>query len=71
MRVPVLDRPGSLAEVTTVLGELAVNIFDLEIAHSAEGARGVLVLSIDSESSEAARAALGARGYRPAMRRLG
>jgi prephenate dehydrogenase len=71
VRVPVPDRPGVLAEVTTLLGELDVNIFDLEIAHSAEGERGVLVLSIDARDVEAVRASLVARGYRPALRRLG
>jgi prephenate dehydrogenase len=70
VRVPVPDRPGVLAEVTTLLGELDVNIFDLEIAHSAEGERGVLVMVIDARSSDLARGALSARGYRPAVRRL-
>ena len=50
IRVPVPDRPGVLAEVTTLLGEMAVNIYDLEIAHSAEGDRGVLVLVVDAGS---------------------
>jgi prephenate dehydrogenase len=69
-RIPVPDRPGVLAEVTTLLGELGANIRDLEIAHSAEGERGVLVLVIDAEAADAARAALLERGYRPAMSRL-
>jgi prephenate dehydrogenase len=71
VRVPVPDRPGVLAEVTTLLGELDVNIFDLEIAHSAEGERGVLVLVVDARSSEKVRTSLSTRGYRPALRRLG
>jgi prephenate dehydrogenase len=70
VRVPVPDRPGVLAEVTTLLGELNVNIYDLEIAHSAEGDRGVLVLAIDSGNADLARGALLARGYRPAVRPL-
>ena len=70
VRVPVPDRPGVLAEVTTVLGELNVNIYDLEIAHSAEGSRGVLVVTIDPATIDAAVAALTDRGYRPAVRRL-
>jgi prephenate dehydrogenase len=70
VRVPVPDRPGVLAEITTVLGELDVNIYDLEIAHSAEGTRGVLVLTIDLAATEAAVVALTGRGYRPAPRRL-
>jgi prephenate dehydrogenase len=70
IRVPVPDRPGVLAEVTTLLGELNVNIYDLEIAHSAEGERGVLVLAIDDGNADLARGALVARGYRPAARPL-
>lgn len=66
LRVLVPDRPGVLAEVTTVAGELGANIFDLEIAHSAEGPRGVLVLVIDAEASSAVSDALRARGYRVA-----
>jgi len=67
MRVPVPDRPGVIAEVTTLAGELAVNIYDLEIAHSAEGDRGVLVMVVDESTSEAFRGALFARGYRVAV----
>jgi prephenate dehydrogenase len=70
IRVPVLDRPGVLAEVTTVLGERNVNIYDLEIAHSAEGPRGVLVLAVDASETKAAMAALAERGYHPALRPL-
>jgi prephenate dehydrogenase len=71
MRVPVPDRPGVLAEVTTLLGEMGINIYDLEIAHSAEGDKGVLVLVIDSLSAERARLALAARDYRSSTRPLG
>jgi prephenate dehydrogenase len=70
VRVPVPDRPGVIAEVATLLGSLGVNIFDLEIAHSAEGDRGVLVLIVDSGSEAVVREALGARGYRASLRRL-
>jgi prephenate dehydrogenase len=64
LRVVVPDRPGVLAEVTTLAGELGVNIYDLEIAHSAEGPRGVLVLVIDAAAAEAVVTPLRARGYR-------
>ena len=40
------DRPGVIAEVTTLAGALGVNIADLEIAHSLEGRSGVLVLVV-------------------------
>ena len=71
VRVPVADRPGVLAGVTTLLGEMGVNIYDLEIAHSAEGDRGVLVLVIDAAAGEAVRAALHEREYRCSLRPLG
>ena len=64
IRVPVPDRPGVLAEVTTLAGDLAVNIADVEIAHSAEGDRGVLVLVVDADGAARLRAALTGRGYR-------
>jgi prephenate dehydrogenase len=64
LRVPVADRPGAIAEVTTLLGELGINIFDLEIAHSAEGERGVMVLVVDAAEADRARTALASRGYR-------
>jgi prephenate dehydrogenase len=66
VRIPVPDRPGVLAEVTTLAGELDVNIVDLEIAHSAEGDRGVLIVTIDARASDRVCEALTARGYKPA-----
>jgi prephenate dehydrogenase len=71
VRVPVLDRPGVLAEVTTLLGEMGINIYDLEIAHSAEGDRGVLVLVVDAAASDRVRDALHERHFRCSVRRLG
>jgi prephenate dehydrogenase len=70
IRVPVPDRPGVLAEVTTLLGELNVNIEDLEIAHSVEGPKGVLVMVVRQESADGVRAALVERGFRPWSRAL-
>ncbi|MDP1792875.1 MAG: prephenate dehydrogenase/arogenate dehydrogenase family protein [Acidimicrobiales bacterium] len=66
IRIPVPDRPGVLAEVTTLAGELDVNIVDLEIAHSVEGDRGVLIVTVDAQTSDRVCAALETRGYRPA-----
>ena len=70
MRVPVPDRPGVLAEVTTLAGELNVNIFDMEIAHSAEGERGVLVLVVGAADADLLRGRLHDRGFRPSTRAL-
>jgi prephenate dehydrogenase len=63
LRVPVTDRPGVLAEVTTLAGRMGVNITDVEIAHSVEGGGGVLVLVIPEQGAEAFEAALTDRGY--------
>lgn len=69
-RIAITDRPGELAEVTAVLGGIGVNIWDIEIAHSAEGPRGVLVVAISTLEADVAREALIARGFRPSMRAL-
>lgn len=67
VRVPVPDRPGVLAEVTTLAGALDVNIADLEIAHSSEGAQGVLILVVDTRAAERLRAGLLEHGFRPSV----
>lgn len=66
-RIPVLDHPGVLAEVTTLVADLGANVYDLEIAHSAEGERGVIVLVIDAEVADGVCAAFVRSGYRPAV----
>lgn len=67
VRIPVPDRPGVLAEVTTLAGVLDVNIADLEIAHSSEGPRGVLILLVDAHDAERLRHGLVEHGFRPAV----
>lgn len=62
--VPVPDRPGVLSEVTTAVGEVGVNIEDLEIAHSSEGGRGTIRLTLSGEhAAELAMKALEQKGY--------
>ena len=70
LRVPIPDRPGSLAEVTTLAGSIGVNIADVEIAHSVEGGGGVLVLIVGARHADAFIGALSARGYHPARTEL-
>jgi prephenate dehydrogenase len=62
LRIRVPDRPGVIAEVTTLAGRLGVNVIDVEIAHSPEGGRGVIVLLV---------AALDADAYENGLRDLG
>ncbi len=62
--IPVPDRPGVLAEVTTTVGEAGVNIEDLNILHSAEGGRGVIHLAVNgTDNARLAAEALQKKGY--------
>ncbi|HSL57828.1 MAG TPA: prephenate dehydrogenase/arogenate dehydrogenase family protein [Acidimicrobiales bacterium] len=70
VKVPIRDRRGELASVTTLATDLDVNIYDIEIDHSAEGDRGVLVLVVDAERAERLIGGLLAVGYRPSSRSL-
>ena len=63
LRIPVPDRPGVLAEVTTLAGRLGVNVADIEIAHSKEGGAGVLVLIVAADDADAFEAGLHELGY--------
>src|ERR1019366_4234680 len=55
LHVVIPDRPGVLAQVTTIAGELGVNIEDLEIVHSQYRPRGVLILTVAAEAAERVR----------------
>ena len=70
LRIPVPDRPGLLAEITSLAADAGIGIYDIEIAHSAEGTRGVLILVVDSAESDTLAAAVEARGYRCRAARL-
>ena len=63
LRIVVPDRPGVLAEVTTLAGRLGVNVADVEIAHSTEGRQGVLVLIVAADDAEAFELGLRDLGY--------
>jgi prephenate dehydrogenase len=63
LHVPVLDRPGVLAEVTTLAGRLGVNIEDFSIAHSAEGPAGVLKMVVAKSQADAFERGLHELGY--------
>ena len=70
VRIPVLDRDGVIAEVTTLASDLSINIADIEVAHSSEGDRGVLILLVDTARADAFRDGLTDRGYRPSVHAL-
>ena len=65
IRTPIPDRPGAAAEVFVLCADLGVNVFDFEVVHSAEGARGVMVLVVRTEHVDLLRGGMIARGFRP------
>jgi prephenate dehydrogenase len=71
VRIPIPDRPGAAAEVFTLAAELGVNIASFEVVHSVEGNRGIAVVLVDVSTADLFRGGLMARGYRPAVQRLG
>jgi prephenate dehydrogenase len=64
LRIPVHDRAGVLAEITSLAADAGITIYDIEIAHSAEGPRGVVILVVDGADAETLVAAVEAKGYR-------
>jgi prephenate dehydrogenase len=70
VRVPVTDREGVLAEITSLAGDLGINIYDIEIAHSAEGPHGILLLVVDTAHTARLGEGLSAHGYRSTVREL-
>ncbi len=66
LRVKVSDEPGVLARVTRSASDLAVNIYDIEIAHGIEGTGGTLLLAVDAQQSTMFGEALTALGFQVA-----
>jgi prephenate dehydrogenase len=64
LRIPVPDRAGVLAEITSLAADAGIGIYDIEIAHSAEGPRGVLILVVDDADADTLAVAVESRGYR-------
>ncbi|MGB3684133.1 MAG: ACT domain-containing protein, partial [Rubrobacteraceae bacterium] len=62
LAVPVENRPGIFAEVTTLMGSNNINILDLYVRHS-NTERAALVLTLDAEAARRAREMLRAAGF--------
>ena len=60
--IPVENRPGVFAEVTTLMGSHDINILDLYVRHS-NTERAALVLTLDSGDAAKARNLLRAAGF--------
>jgi prephenate dehydrogenase len=60
--IPVENRPGVFAEVTTLMGSNNINILDLYVRHS-NTERAALVLTLDAETAQQARELLRNAGF--------
>lgn len=70
LALPVADRPGVISDVTLTVGEMGINIDDLELVHTLESGQGILRLTITGEeTSRRAAEALRYRGYRVSVRK--
>jgi prephenate dehydrogenase len=63
LAVPVENRPGVFAEVTTLMGSNNINILDLYVRHS-NTERAALVLTLDADVAPLARELLHEAGFR-------
>ncbi len=70
LRIPVPDRDGVLAEITSLAAGAGIGIYDIEIAHSAEGPRGVLILVVDGSAAARLGDAVEQQGYRCRVQQL-
>jgi prephenate dehydrogenase len=62
LAIPVENRPGVFAEVTTLMGSNNINILDLYVRHS-NTERAALVLTLDAEAAPLARVLLREAGF--------
>ena len=70
IRIPIPDRKGQIANITMLAADCDVNIADIEVAHSTEGAEGVLVLIVARAEVQRFLAVLAGQGYKPTTREL-
>ncbi len=70
VRVPMPDRKGQIAAITILAADCNINVADIEVAHSTEGERGVLVMVVAREDVEGFLNALTKQGYHPTTREL-
>jgi prephenate dehydrogenase len=61
--VPVENRPGVFAEVTTLMGSNDINILDLYVRHS-NTERAALILTLDADAAKSASKLLREAGFR-------
>ena len=71
LTLAVEDRPGVISDVTLTVGEMGINIVDLELVHPLESGQGLLRLMIDGEEdAKRAEDALRDKDYRVTLSKV-
>jgi prephenate dehydrogenase len=65
LQVPIPDRPGALARLTSAMADHEVNIEDLQIVHAADGGRGNAHVTVAADQGDDAMAVLREAGFAP------
>jgi prephenate dehydrogenase len=65
VQVPIPDRPGALARLTSAMADHEVNIEDLQIVHAADGGRGNAHVTVAADQGDDAVRVLGEAGFAP------
>jgi prephenate dehydrogenase len=65
LQVPIPDRPGALARLTSAMADDEVNIEDLQIVHAADGGRGNAHVTVGTEQGDDAMRVLREAGFAP------
>jgi hypothetical protein len=65
LQVPIPDRPGALARLTSAMAEREVNIEDLQIVHAADGGRGNAHVTVGADQGDDAMVVLRGAGFAP------
>jgi len=71
VRVAIPDEPGQLAAVTGLATQLSVNVYDVEVAHSAEERGGRLILVVEAARADELVDALRNTGRAASVHELG
>jgi len=68
LTLSVEDRPGVISDISLTVGDLGINIVDIELVHPLESGQGLLKLSISGkDAASMAAEALREKGYRLVM----
>lgn len=68
--IPVKDKPGVISDITLTIGEIGLNIADIEIVHSGENAGSIRISLIGENEAKKAAQALKDKGYSVNIRAL-